>query len=420
MVKSIDKINKDKISKLKDVKSNVSQIVEKNNNKTPLWKTFIKSAIVFLLMTICGTHYISLTRLTDNQIDTLFPDKVKLFPYFIETSNPECPSSNMTELMIGIITEAFKTSNAIKNNKPVTPKSGTSKQPTRARSNTAIPQPSNTTPIGNPTTRKRSHTAGGGLYACPPKPYSEGTNIDDSLTKKKDYLVFPYSMAFDVENPGKKKVLDDSILVQTFGGDSYEKYGTSTLRSYFGSNFAKSMCFMNAGLRAIITNSANLYDSVLILFQFIILGLILLICLFSFLFSTFISSPFMNVCGSVNRDAWDESALKTDSWPFVKNLLISFFFNPTANSIFYLGALFKIIYELYFQQIFLGNFEEIKRVLHCNLPFISLLFPLIFWSSITNDQINDIFGETTYITMGICWLIMAGTAFFNYSSKSQE
>ena len=77
MVKSIDEINKDKISKLKDDKSNASQIVEKNNNKTPLWKTFVKSAIVFLLMTICGAHYISLTRLTDNQIDTLFPDKVK-------------------------------------------------------------------------------------------------------------------------------------------------------------------------------------------------------------------------------------------------------------------------------------------------------------------------------------------------------
>lgn len=398
MVKSIDETNKDKISKLKDDKSNASQIVEKNNNKTPLWKTFIKSAIVFLLMTICGAHYISLTRLTDNQIDTLFPDKVKLFPYFIETSNPECPSYNMTEIIIDVITTAGKTSDAIKNNKPATPKSGVPNQSTKARRN----------------------SVGGGLYACPSKPYSEGINTDDTLTKKKDYLVFPYSMAFDVENPGKKKVLDDSILVQTFGGDSYEKYGTSTLRSYFGSNFAKSMCFMNAGLRTIITNSANLYDSVLILFQFIILGLILLICLFSFLFSTFISSPFMNVCGSVNRDAWDESALKTDSWPFVKNLLISFFFNPTANSIFYLGALFKIIYELYFQQIFQGNFEEIKRVLHCNLPFISLLFPLIFWSSITNDQINDVFGETTYITMGICWLIMAGTAFFNYSSKSQE
>ena len=418
MVKSIDEINKDKISKLKDDKSNASQIVEKNNNKTPLWKTFVKSAIVFLLMTICGAHYISLTRLTDNQIDTLFPDKVKLFPYFIETSNPECPSSNMTELIIGIITEAFKTSNAIKNNKPTTPKSGTPKP--RPRSKSATLPPPMPDIIDKPTIRPRSGSIGGGLYACPSKPYSEGTNVDDTLTKKKDYLVFPYSMAFDVENPGKKKVLDDSILVQTFGGDSYEKYGTSTLRSYFGSNFAKSMCFMNAGLRAIITNSANLYDSVLILFQFIILGLILLICLFSFLFSTFISSPFMNVCGSVNRDAWDESALKTDSWPFVKNLLISFFFNPTANSIFYLGALFKIIYELYFQQIFQGNFEEIKRVLHCNLPFISLLFPLIFWSLITNDQINDIFGETTYITMGICWLIMAGTAFFNYSSKSQE
>ena len=46
----------------------------------------------------------------------------------------------------------------------------------------------------------------------------------------------------------------------------------------------------------------------------------------------------MNVCGSVNRDAWDESALKTDSWPFVKNLLIYIFLNQTANKINILRA----------------------------------------------------------------------------------
>ena len=393
--KKLPDINKEKIPKLKDAKSNASQIVEKKNNKTPLWKTFVKSVIVFLLITICGSHYISLTRLTNNQIDTLFPDKLKLFPYFIETSDPKCPEwPSITGLILDIIVKLFSANKAIDNN-------------------------NKSKPNNKGGGRAEANRSGGGLYACPAKPYSEGMSTDDALTKKKDYLVFPYSMAFDVENPGKKKVLDDSILVQTFGGDSYEKYGTSTLRSYFGSNFAKSMCFMNAGLRTVITNSANLYDSVLILFQFIIFGLIILICLISFLFSTFISAPFMNVCGSVNRDAWDESAFKMDSWPFIKNLFISWFFNPIASYIFYLGTSFQIIYKLYFQQIFQGNFEEIKRVLHCNLPFISLLFPLIFWSSITNDQINDIFGETTYITMGICWLIMAGIAFFNNSSKSQ-
>ena len=82
-----------------------------------------------------------------------------------------------------------------------------------------------------------------------------------------------YSMAFDVKNPGKKiKVLDDSIFVLAFGGDSYEKYGTSTLRSYFGSNIAKSMCYINTFIKSIITTSDNLYEWVIILFQFIILG----------------------------------------------------------------------------------------------------------------------------------------------------
>lgn len=377
----------DKNINVKNLTSNASKIVDKNNNKTPLWKTFIKSTIIFLFMTICGAHYISLTRLTDGQIDALFPDKIKLFPYFIETSNPECPSYSISEAFIDAIVFLQNLTDA------------TSKNKNKNNNNSAA------------TGTDKKPSKGGGLYACPSKPYSKGINIDDSLIGKKDYLVFPYSMAFDVENPGKKKVLEDSFLVEKFGGNSFEKYGTSTLWSFLGSNFANSMCFMNGGIRSVITNSANLYDTILILFQFIIFVLIILICLISGLLSTFIFAPFMGKCGSVNREK------NQFLWPMFKNFIWSII-NLGLNPIFYIGSFFKIIYKLYFQQIFLGNYEEIKRVLHCNLPFISLLFPLIFWSSITNDQINDVFGETTYITMGICWLIMAGTAFFNYSSNS--
>ena len=60
-----------------DDKSNITKLKKKSEEKTPIWKTFLKSVIVFILMILCGAHFISLTRLTDNQLDFMFPDKIR-------------------------------------------------------------------------------------------------------------------------------------------------------------------------------------------------------------------------------------------------------------------------------------------------------------------------------------------------------
>jgi len=371
-----------KRDKQDDKNSNASKILEKTKKKTPLWLTFIKSATVFLLMTICGSHYISLTRLTNNELDTMFPNKVKSFPYFIESSSEDCPSwGSVTGTAISTIVELQRA--------------------------TTVKTPS--------SKRDKIDKTGGGLYACPSKPFSDEINVDSTLAKKKDYLVWPYSMAFDAENPGKKKVLDDSILVQTFGGDLFEQYGTTRPRSYLGSTFAESMCFVNGGLRSIITNSSHLYDCVLILFQIVIFTILIIMWGILMGFTT-LKNMIWWKCGSENRSSAEDSWLRLDSWPFLEHSFTTAFFNWWTNPIFYVGVLFQTIWKLYFQQLFLGNFEEIKRVLHCNLHFIALLFPLIFWTFITIDQINDVFGETTYITMGICWFIMASMTLFKHLS----
>ena len=386
-----------------DKNSNASKIIEKTKKKTPLWFTFIKSAMVFILMTLCGSHYISLTRLTNNELDSMFPNKVKSFPYFIESSSEECPSwGSVTGTAISAIVELQRATSV--------------GEQVKARAKPRTQATSQATSQARTQARSRAKTmGGGGLYACPSRPFSDEINVDNPLTKKKDYLVWPYSMAFDVENPGKKKVLDDSILVQTFGGDSFERYGTTRPRSYLGSTFAESMCFVNSGLRSIITNSSHLYDCVLILFQIVIFTILIIMWAILMGFTT-LKNLIWYKCGSENRSSAEDSWFRLDSWPFLEHSFTTVIFNWWTNPTFYAGVLFQTIWKLYFQQLFLGNFEEIKRVIHCNLPFIALLFPLIFWTFITTDQINDTFGETTYITMGICWLIMAGMTLFKHFS----
>ena len=259
----------------------------------------------------------------------------------------------------------------------------------------------------------RTDKVGGGLYACPRSPVSiQKKKSSEDDVKKKKLLVFPYSLASE-SIPGKN-VSKDAGLANIIKGVSFKEYGTTSLLSSHGYRFSQSMCLINNLIKSIIVPSTNLPEMILIWLQFILVGLFGIILIISWLFST-LTCGITWACGMKNNAATEPS--DPNFWVLQWNLLWAGFY-VFSNMIFHSFATIEVAWKLYFKKIFSGDFEEIKRVLSCNLEFISLLYPFIIWSQLTQDQIDNIFGEITYLTMGICWVLFAVKAIYNHFTYS--